>query len=138
MTCELIDTNVIIRFFVEDPETIDRKFKGVYSFFNKLESGSIKAYLPDLVLFQCYFVLTRHYRVPSKESAGKLGEIASFRGIIMHEKQVILQCLHILQHDSIDIVDAYILAFSKEKELRAVYSFDNDLRKRGLKLKKIG
>ena len=58
-----IDTNVILRYLVEDPESIDPKFSGVYSFFDKLETGRLTVHLPDLVLFQTYFVLTSFYNV---------------------------------------------------------------------------
>ena len=36
-----IDTNVIIRYLVEDPATIPPKFRGVYSFFEKVEIGRL-------------------------------------------------------------------------------------------------
>ena len=55
----------------------------------------------------------------------------------MPEKDVILACLKILQIEKFDIVDAYLLAWSKQHGLDSVYSFDNDLKKNGLKLQKV-
>jgi predicted nucleic acid-binding protein len=134
---EIIDTNVIIRYLVEDPSTIDPKFKGVYSFFSKLEKGEVKAELIDLVLFQCYFVLTSFYKVPRPEAASKLEKLVGFKGLSMPEKAVAAACLSILQTENLDIVDAYILAWSKQHAVKGVYSFDSDLKKKGLKLLKV-
>ena len=66
-----IDTNVIVRYLVETPESIDPEFRGVYGFFEKVETGRLSVHLPELVLFQAYFVLTSFYRVPRQEAHEK-------------------------------------------------------------------
>ncbi len=133
MEISLIDTNVIIRYLVEDPEKVDMKFRGVFTFFPKVENGEINAELCELVLFEAFFVLTKLYQVPQNEAAEKLFDIVSFTGIIMPDKPLVLSCLEILQSEKIDLVDAYLLAVSKKKKLKGVFSFDKDLLKRGLK-----
>ena len=132
MKAELVDTNVIIRFLVEDPDKIQRKFKGVFTFFPKVERGEIMVELCELVLFEAFFVLTRLYEVPQSEAAEKLSGIVSFKGVLMVDKPLILSCLRILQKEKIDLVDAYLLAISKKKNIKRIYSFDQDLNKRGL------
>ncbi len=64
-----MDTNVIIRYLVENPDRIQSKFKGVFTFFPKVEKGEIKIELCELVLFEAFFVLTNLYKVPQKEAA---------------------------------------------------------------------
>lgn len=88
-----VDTNVILRYLVEDPETIPPKFRGVYSFFQKVENGRLAVHLPELVLFQAYFVLTSFYQVPRPEVAEKLGRLLNFRGIKMPDKAIVSACL---------------------------------------------
>jgi predicted nucleic-acid-binding protein len=129
----LIDTNVIIRYLVEDPEKVDMKFRGVFTFFPKVENGKVNAELCELVLFEAFFVLTKLYQVPQNEAAEKLFDMVSFMGIIMPDKPLILSCLEILQSEKIDLVDAYLLALSKKKKLKGIFSFDKDLLRRGLK-----
>jgi Predicted nucleic-acid-binding protein, contains PIN domain len=137
MSHECIDTNVIVRFLVETPKTIEAQFKGVFNFFEKLESGACIAMLPDIVLFQTYFVLTSHYGVPGPEAAGQLAKILKFKGIILAEKNVALECLALLQHAKTDIVDAWIIAYSKFKKVSAVYSFDKGFISHGIRLLKV-
>ena len=137
MKHSLIDTNVIIRYLVEDPETIRPKFKGVYAFFKKVERGEAKVQLPELVLFESFFVLTSFYEIPTNKAAQTLDLIVSLKGITMQDKGLMRSCLSLLQNKKIDLVDAYILALSRQKGIETVYSFDNDLKKNGLELLKV-
>lgn len=134
MAGNFIDTNVIIRYLVEEPETIQKKFKGVFSFFQKVEIGKIRIELTELVLFESFFVLTRLYKIPSKEVSKILSKLISFKGINLPNKKLMISCLKILQEKSIDLVDAYLIAYSKEKGIKGIYSFDKDLVKNGLNL----
>ena len=135
---ELLDTNVIVRYLIETPDAIAAKFRGVFPFFEGLAKGKKKAYLPPLVLFQTYFVLTSFYKVPANEAAEKLAALLSFKGISTTEKAILRACMRLLQGKELDLVDAYILAYSKVKGLKGVYSYDQDLKKAGLALLPIG
>lgn len=137
MKHECIDTNVIVRYLIETPDTIEPKFKGVFKFFEKLENGLLSVFLPDIVLFQAYFVLTSYYGVPLQEAASQLFKIVKFKGIVNQKKDIILDCLDILQHTKTDIVDAWIIAYSKIKKVTGVYSFDKGFTLHGLELSKI-
>ncbi len=122
-----IDTNVILRYLVEDPEKIAPQFTGVYSFFEKIETGRIVVQLTDLVLFQTYFVLTSFYKVPRAVAAAKMVEILAFRGITMPEKEIATACMKRLERENLDVVDAYLLEWVERKGAPGVYSFDSDL-----------
>ncbi len=134
MAGNFIDTNVIIRFLVEEPETIPKKFKGVFSFFQRIEIGEIKVELTDLVLFESFFVLTRLYEIPSKETSRALSKLIALKGVNLPNRKLMTACLGILQEKRIDLVDAYLIACSREKGVRGIYSFDKDLVKGGLEL----
>ena len=131
---ELLDTNVIIRYLVEDPDAVSGRFRGVFSFFEKLEKGEIKAHLPSLVLFQAFFVLTSYYEVPPTEAAEKLEALLSFDGMTVPDEPVVRNCMRLLRERNLDLVDAYIVACSRFRGLKGVYSFDRDLEACGLKL----
>ena len=137
MAGNFIDTNVIIRYLVEEPETIPKKFKGVFSFFQKIEKNEIKIELTELVLFESFFVLTRLYQIPPKEVSKTLSQLIPFKGINLPNKNLMLTCLKILQEQTIDLVDAYLIACSKEKKVKGIYSFDQDFAKHGLHLLEI-
>lgn len=128
-----IDTNVLIRFLVETPESIPAKFRGVFPFFRGIERGDLTVHLPDLVVFQAFFVLTSHYQVPAVLAAEKLGRLISFRGIQMSQKHVMLDCLMRMRSDADDLVDAWLAAWCHDRKTTGVYSFDAGLKQHGLK-----
>jgi len=137
MKHSLIDTNVIVRYLVEDPKAVRPKFKGVYSFFEKVERGEAKIQLPELVLFETFFVLTSFYEIPAAKAAQTLDLLVSLKGVSMQDKGLMRSCLTILQNKKIDLVDACIVALSRQKGIKTVYSYDNDLKKNGLDLLKV-
>jgi predicted nucleic acid-binding protein len=122
---------------VETPESVPAAFKGVFRFFGKIEEGVKIVHLPEIVLFQVYFVLTSYYEVPSTLAAEKLEHIIRFKGISLPDKHIAEECLRIVKCENIDIVDAWILAYSTAKGISGTYSFDKDLARLGLKLLKV-
>lgn len=133
-----LDTNVILRYLVEEAGSADARFRGVVPFFEKLERGEATAMLPSLVLFQCYFVLTSYYEVPGTEAATALRELLSFKGLHVPERAVIRACLETLSQRSVDLVDAYLSALCAQKRLGGVYSFDKGLARLGVTVLPVG
>ncbi|MCP4749789.1 MAG: type II toxin-antitoxin system VapC family toxin [Proteobacteria bacterium] len=134
MAASFIDTNVIIRFLVETPDGVQKKFRGVFSFFDKVETGEVKVELTELVLFESFFVLTRIYKIPVGDVSEALSTLILFKGINLPSKKTLLSCLQIIREKRIDLVDGYLIACSKEKGIKGIYTFDKDLTKTGLKL----
>ena len=137
MKSKIIDTNVIIRFLTENPKTIAPKFAAVFDFFIKLEKKEFTVFLPDLVIFEAFFVLTSYYEIEQKIVAAKLTELMLFAGIEMSDKLLLIACFEILKKQKVDLVDAYICALAKKRGDSEVYSFDKDIKKLDLKLKVI-
>lgn len=137
MAASFIDTNVIIRYLVENPDRIQKKFKGVFPFFERVETGAVKVELTELVVFESFFVLTRVYEIPIIVASETLSKLIQFKGINMPSKKTMLSCFQIVQDKRIDLVDAYLMASSREKGIKSIYSFDKDLAKTGLKLLEI-
>ena len=129
-----VDTNVVIRYLVEDPAKVAPRFRGVFAFFEKLERGDRTALLTPPVIFQSYFVLTSYYQVPAPEAAKKLRALLAFRGLTTPERTILRTCLDTLAERSVDLVDAYLAALCASRQLNGVYSFDHDLKKLGIAL----
>ena len=129
-----LDTNVVLRYLVEDPEAVAPRFAGVLPFFEKLERGERSALLTPLMFFQCWFVLTSYYQVPGPEAAAKLRALLAFKGLRVGEKPVMRACLDTLAGGCGDVVDAYLAALCTQKGLAGVFSFDEGLARLGVAL----
>lgn len=130
---EPLDTNVVLRYLVDDPEAARGPFRRVVPFFQELERGERGALLTPLVIFQCWFVLTRHYRVPRREAAAALARLLGFRGLRVPDKPVMRNCLELLEQGEADLVDAWLAALCRHRGLAGVYSFDRGIERLGVR-----
>ena len=130
----LLDTNVMVRFLVETPSTVPEKFKGVYPFFKAVECGDKQCVLTDVVVMQCYFVLTSYYEVPHRLVIAQLSKLCLLRGIHLQNKVVMMDCLQHLLKKKTDFVDAYLAAYSRKLGVPHIYSFDGGFEKMDIEL----
>ena len=134
MRSKLLDANFILRYLVETEQTVPPRFKGVFPLFRDVETKKIEVWVADLVVFEVYYVLTGHYKVPRPVAVEKLSELLSFAGIHMADKELILACLEILSSRNVDLVDSYLAVLARKRGDGEIYSFDKDLEKLGLRL----
>jgi predicted nucleic-acid-binding protein len=120
----LIDTNVVLRFLLDDHATFSPKAKRfMQAVFNKDRAAA----LPAVVLVECVYVLEKFYRVPRNDIADNLSKLLTYPGIVNSDKAVLLKALKLYLHSGTDIVDCILAASSSEHSL--VVSFDRDFRK---------
>jgi len=106
----LVDTNVLIRFLTNDRNP---KYKALYSFFDSLEKGDIKAELKLIVLFQTVFVLKSYYK----------------------KKKKVIRTLELWNTHNIEIVDCYLIACLENDKQHLLYSYDRDFDKHNIRRK---
>ena len=120
----LIDTNVILRYLLDDHDRFSPRAR---VFMEAVSKGTKKAKTPAVVIVECIYVLEKFYHVPKKEIIDRLSRILNFKGIIGPDKSAILKALFIYQDTNVDIVDCILAAFSTPDNV--VVSFDKDFRK---------
>ena len=128
----LLDTNVIVRFFTGN---IDEKFRGVYDFFQDIEQGKISVELKLIVLFQTIFVLKSHYKVPKGKIVGAMKGLLKLKGLKIIEKKTVVSMMDIWDSNSIEIVDAYLIACLEKNSQNILLSYDRDFDKFNIKRK---
>jgi predicted nucleic-acid-binding protein len=125
----LLDTNVLIRFLTTDK---NKKFKGVFQFFQNIEKGKIVTELKLIVLFQTIFVLKSYYKVPKIEIAEAIQDILKLKGLRIKEKRIVQRAVEIWKLNNIEIVDAYLIGCLEKDSNNALYSYDKDFDKFGI------
>lgn len=128
----LIDTNVILRYLLDDHDRFSPKAK---AFMQDVADGLKKAELLSVVLVECVYVMEKFYEIPKNEIIDKLSRIMNIKGIINQDKSEILDALVKYENSSADIVDGLLAA--KSTPQRIVVSFDKDFKKLKASIKKL-
>ena len=121
----LPDTNVIVRYLVDDEHALFARAK---TFFDKIKQGTEKAILLESVLAECLYVLTKMYRVPRDEAASILIDLLQYKGIANTDKTELISALRLYIDRHIDIVDAILCAKAQGGGLQMI-TFDKELQK---------
>ena len=120
----LIDTNVILRYLLDDHEDFSPKAK---AFMQDVAKGLIKAELPAVVVVECVYVMEKFYKIPKNEIVDKLSRILNIKGITNSAKSEILDALIKYENSNADIVDCILAA--KSSPQCVVVSFDKDFKR---------
>ena len=115
----LIDTNLILRYLLNDHKRFSPKAK---TFMQDVAEGLKKAELLSIVVVECVYVMEKFYEIPKNEIVDKLGRILNIKGIINPDKSAILEALLNYEKSTADIVDCILAA--KSSPQRVVVSFD--------------
>ena len=120
----LIDTNVILRFLLNDHDTYGPK---ATAFMKDVSAGSLKAEIMECVMLECIYVLEKFYEIPRQEIADRLSRILNFQGIINSNKAILLKALFHYQKMTVDFADCLLASYSAKDKV--VVSFDKDFKK---------
>lgn len=117
----LLDTNIIIRFLLNDHPTQSPASK-------KLLETSTELILNDVTATEIIWLLSSYYKFPKTEIMGKIHELLKLNSI-MANKQLLSQALYFYQKFNIDFIDAYLIAYATEENIEEIYAYDKDFDK---------
>ena len=120
----LIDTNVILRYLLDDHKRFSPRAK---AFMQDAAKGAKKADIPSVVVVECVYVMEKFYEIPKNEIVDKLIRILNIKGIVNPDKSEILDALVKYKNSGADIVDCILAA--KSSLQRVIVSFDKDFKK---------
>jgi predicted nucleic-acid-binding protein len=120
----LIDTNVILRYLLDDHEKFSARAK---AFMKKVSQAKVKAEIPAVVVTETIYVMEKFYKIPRHEITDTLSRLLNFNGIVNSDKSEILEALIKYAETNADIVDCLLAALSTADKL--FVSFDKDFKK---------
>jgi predicted nucleic-acid-binding protein len=121
----LVDTNLIVRYLVQDHE---RHAKAAGRLFDACDRGDVVIVVLPAVLAECVFVLESFYEHPRGDIASALGRLISSPGVEISGTAIHLDALDRYRKTKVHFVDCVIAANAASKGL-SVASFDQDFRK---------
>ncbi len=125
MHIALLDTNVILRFLLEDhPE----HFRYAKNLFQQAEQGKRAFYIDAIVVAELVWTLSSFYKMNREDIAIKLELFLAQKWMINEHKQTLFSALHLYQSTTLDYIDCWLLAVAEEKHI-PLETFDQKLRK---------
>jgi predicted nucleic-acid-binding protein len=121
----LVDTNLIIRYLVQDHE---KHAKAAGKLFEACDRGDLVIVLLPAVLTECVFVLESFYQHARGDIASALGTLISSPGVEMNEATIQLDALDRYGKTKVHFVDCLIAATASAEKI-PVATFDLGFRK---------
>jgi predicted nucleic-acid-binding protein len=121
----LVDTNLIIRYLVQDHE---KHARAAGKLFDACDRGEVVIAILSAVLAECVFVLESFYQHPRGKIAEALEKLISSPGIDISGMAIHLDALHRYGKTKLHFVDCLIAANAASQNM-PVATFDQDFRK---------
>jgi predicted nucleic-acid-binding protein len=123
----LIDTNLIVRYLVQDHEKHAKVAGGL---FDACDHGQLTIVVLPAVLAECVFVLESFYERSRADIASALSRLISSPGIEINEAAIHMDALNRYRKTNAHFVDCLIAATAVAEDT-PVATFDQDFRKFG-------
>ena len=121
----LVDTNLIVRYLVQDHE---KHAKAAGRLFDACDRGDVVIVVLPAVLAECVFVLESFYEHPRGDIASALGRLISSPCVEIDGAAIHLDALDRYRKTKVHFVDCLIAATAAAENM-PVASFDQDFRK---------
>ncbi|MBI4035715.1 PIN domain-containing protein [Candidatus Daviesbacteria bacterium] len=122
----LIDTNIILRFILNDSPALSSKAQRI---FEKITNGKIQVFISLLTISEIIFTLERSYKIPKNDIIKSLSNMFLITNLKVEKRVLIEQALSIYVEKNISFPDAYHVVFMNFKQIKQIYSFDEDFDK---------
>ena len=122
----VLDTNIFIRYFLQD---VKSQFKQAKKIFEDIEKEKIKAFVSILVINEIVWIMKKYYEIDRSKYIPKLIQLLLLKNVkvIEIEKKMLLTSLQALQKTNADFTDLYLLYTQSAKN---ILSFDKDFKKK--------
>ena len=121
----LVDTNLIVRYLVQDHQ---KHAKAAGRLFDACDRGDVVIVVLPAVLAECVFVLESFYEHPRGDIASALGRLISSPCVEIDGAAIHLDALDRYRKTKAHFVDCLIAATAATENM-SVASFDQDFRK---------
>ncbi len=122
MKYALIDTNLIIRYLVNDDPPKAAAVERL------LKQTTCKLVLPDMVFAEIIWVLGSYYQLPKEQIVDKLRALLQVPSIAGN-KAVLDKAVSLFGVQNVSFIDAYLAALAQTDKIQVIYSYDRDFDK---------
>lgn len=120
----LLDTNIWLRFFLED---VPEQFEEVVNLFALIDRGAVVPYVSAITMLEIFYIFKKVYKQPNSEISIIFERILEFRGITLLEKTNFIRAFEWHQEYKVKLADCLIAGQLPERT--TFVTFDREFRK---------
>lgn len=121
----VIDTNALLRFLLKDVPTQTVKVRNVLK---KAKEGRTVLLIPQIVIFEVVFALTKYYRFDKEKVIEGIESILGATYFTVEDHELFSQTIELYKIHSLSFVDCFLASYAEQKGI-AILTFDKDLKK---------
>lgn len=125
MVSYLVDTNIFLRFLVNDNL---KHYKESKKYLLLAKQNKIKLYILPQVIFEIEYVLKKVYKVDKPDIVRNIDSLLRMTYLSIENKEKLIEALKCYKFNNIDFVDALIHTESVKRKIN-VLTFDKDFKK---------
>lgn len=118
----IIDTNVVLRLIRSE----DTQHQNAVRLLEEMRLADKQLVLLDVVVAECVYVLTSHYKIDRGRVAESLAKIIEHKAIAVATPEILRNTLGLFSMTKLHYVDCYLLAVAKAAG-RGIATFDKEL-----------
>lgn len=115
-----IDTNVLVRFLVQDDDKQSARATKIFEQISKANP----AFLNNIVMCELVWVLSKAYQYEKTLIVDVIERLLSTTGIEFENTAVVRKALYLYENGNADFSDYLIAVINKEKRVSTTYTFD--------------
>lgn len=124
----IIDTNVLLRYFIKD---IPKQYEIAKTHIEAVEQGQETLWLSILVVNEALWIMKNYYHIPRDLFIAQLLKVVSLHNVLTleGEKDDLYNILATMQNNAIDFTDMYLYEVAKGRKILTLYKDFEKLRK---------
>src|SRR4030042_2028710 len=119
----IADTNVYLRFILDDVKSQARKAEDL---FKRAQKKELQIVVPQIVIFEIQFALDKYYKFKKDDVIKRLETIVPANFLNIESRSTFMRCIKIFENNNVSFVDSFLKA-EAEKEGMELFSFDKKL-----------
>jgi predicted nucleic-acid-binding protein len=99
-----LDTNVLLRFFLEDDPQQSKRARALVASLSRQEPG----YISSVVLAEAFWVLQRGYRKSKPELLAFIASLLGAQQMVLENPAAVAEAMYRFEHSNADFADCFI------------------------------
>lgn len=118
-----VDTNILIRFLLNDDQVLASKAE---HYIKEARKGNVELIVIPQVIFEVEYVLEKYYTVPKQDRVRYIQSLLMAVELHVLERELLIETFKYYTTSALDIIDVLLIAMAARQN-SAVLSFDKKL-----------